>query len=147
MTASSHGNEFRIAGPLWGKPPVTNWLPKQRVAISFAASLNMLLNKPSRCRRFKSSWCTCDVTVMFRRIVSQTARKYHNWFKVKNGFVSVCWQWYKNNLLSRALIHQSYFNIILQRDFQCMIFSGHVCVWFLGRLHDISIGKYIINMF
>ena len=59
MMTSSKGNIFRVIGPLWGSPLVTDEFPSQRPVtrsfdVSFDLRLIKQLSKQSRCRWFET---------------------------------------------------------------------------------------------
>ena len=69
MMTSSYGNGSRVAGPLWGNPPVTSGFPSQRISnadfnIFFDVSISKRLNKQSSRRWFEtprcSTWRNCN---------------------------------------------------------------------------------------
>ena len=70
MMTSSNGNIFRVTGPLWGEPPVTDGFYSQRPVtqrfeVFFDPRMNKRLSKQSRRRWFEtpshSLWCNYNV--------------------------------------------------------------------------------------
>ena len=75
VMSSSNGSVFRVAGPLWGKPPVAGGFPLQRASNSgfdvlFDVGLNKLLNKQPNRRWFETPRC-----LMWRHCNASTAWK------------------------------------------------------------------------